>query len=270
MNRQWIINAIIEAAREPVPEIRPIIQIEHAGERQQTAGGIPPGTTTTTNQKVVGYAFANPQGYLYGRIEQSCDDLVKRHNQEEAEEMDKFRTRLEELNDAELQLQVNLWLNHGASQQSAPQTSEYNKQEKERDARLWRTMSARRRETRAGTCFQQMSPGGAEATLTRQERWRPGPIDRLEGEGAPRFHDSHEAKHSLFLWLSQDPDDWGAFIAALTTVLSQGNPAPHLADYFCASPRDVAIAADEALRTSGVYRSNNTIRLVVRTATAAA
>jgi hypothetical protein len=270
MNRQWIINAIIEAAREPVPEIRPIIQIEHAGERQQIAGGIPFGTTTTTNQQVVGYAFANPQGYLYGRIEQSCDDLAKRHNQEEAEEMDKLRTQLEQLNDAELQLQADLWLNHGASQHSTLRRSEYTKQDRERDARLWRIMGARGSETRADICFQKMSPVGAEATLTRQERWRPGPSDRLEGGFAPRFHDSHEAKHSLFLWLSQDPDDWGAFITALTTVLSQGNPAPHLPDYFCATPRDVAIAADEALRASGRYRNNNTIRLVVRTATAAA
>lgn len=274
MNRQEMISAIIRAAREPVPEIRRIIQFEHSDERQQDMGGTPSGTTTGPNKQVVGYAFANPQGLLYGRIEYSRDDLAKRHNQEEDREMDVLRAQLEQLNDDELQSQANLWLSNGASQQSTPPAGEYNRQDRERDARLWRMMGTRRRETRAGANLLKMPPATAEATSTRHEGCPPTPADRLDGGFPPSFHDSHEAKHSLLMWLSERPaQDWAAFIKALTAVLSQIKPAPRLADYLCASPCDVATAADEALRVSGLYgnaQSDSVTRVAIRTAAAAA
>jgi hypothetical protein len=274
MNRQKIITAIIEAAREPVPEIRRIIQFKYPDERQQYPGGIPSGTTTAPGDQVVGYAFANPQGLLYGRIEYTREDLVKRHNEEEDKEMDDLRAQLERLNDAELQSQAGLWLNHGSSQQSTLTASEYNRQDRERDARLWRMMCARRREPIVGAHSLQVLPGAAEATAARHDGCLPASADRLDDELPPRFHDSYEAKHSLLLWLSERPgQDWAAFIKALTSVLSQVKPAPCLAAYLCASPRDVATAADEALRDSGLYRnaqSDNMSRVAIRTAAAAA
>src|SRR5262249_12409777 len=104
---------------------------------------------------------------------------------------------------------------------------------------------------------------------TQHEGRQPAAANGPDAALAPRFHDSHEAKHSLLAWLSEHPEHFlSAFINALTPVLSQNKPLPpRLADYLCASPRDVAIAADTALRTSGLYQvsnGDNTIRAFVR------
>lgn len=274
MNRKDIINAIIEAAREPVPKIVEIIQCERPDTHQPPTQGTTPRTSENTNSKVVGYAFANPQGLLYGQIEHSIEVLVKRHKEQEDEEMRKFRAQLEWLSDAELKLQAILWLNHGASQQPEPSTSDRNKQDRERDIRLWRMMEARGDESGDGSHFPQTPRVGLNTSATGYEGWSSGDPNRPDGELAPYFHVSHDAKHSLLSWLSECPEHvFGAFIMALTAVLSQTNPRPCLADYFCASPRHIATAADEALRSSGLYekaQNNNVIKAPFQFAAAAA
>lgn len=110
MNRQEMIDAIVEAAREPIPAIKRIIESNETTERSKLLRKGARLTTRVPNSRVAGYAFANPQGHIYGRVEYDLETLINRHCKEEDAEMSKLRAQFERLNDGELISQAALWL----------------------------------------------------------------------------------------------------------------------------------------------------------------
>jgi len=113
LKREVTINAILAAARRPLPKIREIRELECTDGKWRSPFGVPHGVGTTGQRRVAGYAFVDKNGITYGKREATREALIERHNKVQDEEMAQFRAQLEQSDDARLQAKAEYWLKRG-------------------------------------------------------------------------------------------------------------------------------------------------------------
>lgn len=115
--RAALIDAILTAARRPVPDVARIIEIGHTDGvwRRVTANSNVP---TTGESRIAGYALRDPvSGCTYGTMQRTADEVRAGWNASQDADTRDFRSKLEEMDDARIESQADYWLG-----QSVPAT----------------------------------------------------------------------------------------------------------------------------------------------------
>lgn len=112
LDRTPLINAILDAAKRPMPEIAESSQLLCTDGEWRNCMGIPHGVQAVKpyQSRVVGYVWRDKNGTTYGTRAASPDELRARHAASEAGKRAEFLTHLEKATDKELQSQASYWL----------------------------------------------------------------------------------------------------------------------------------------------------------------
>ncbi len=110
VERDSLIKQIADAAREPLPQIRPVIEIEGVDGNWYSPFGLPWQFKGTGRRRTVGFAYSDRNGTMYGRREASEQALIDGHHAREERKAAEFRGELAKMTDARLREQAAYWL----------------------------------------------------------------------------------------------------------------------------------------------------------------
>jgi hypothetical protein len=110
MQRNDVIEKILDAMAKPMPEIAGIMQCKGTDGKWYGAGGFPHGVAATQEWKIVGYAWRAPDGTTYGTRAPSQDELIERWNNASRVARDKTCAALQSESNGRLQEQWAFWM----------------------------------------------------------------------------------------------------------------------------------------------------------------
>ena len=112
--RKAKIDAIIDVARKPVPDIVEVKEIKGSDGKWYSPFGVPFGLKLTDEVRSVGFAYQDKNGQRYGTRAVSPDELVARHESRQDQQMADFRKELEGRTDDRLNEAYDYWMEQKA------------------------------------------------------------------------------------------------------------------------------------------------------------
>lgn len=111
-DRQSIINAILDAAARPCPEIVESVQLLCSDGQYRHAMGIPHGVSVVKpyETRIAGYVYRDRNGTTFGVRAKTRQELLDRHDSYEAKNRETFRLELEKMPAKRLEAQADYWL----------------------------------------------------------------------------------------------------------------------------------------------------------------
>jgi hypothetical protein len=107
--RQALIERIVQAARDQLPDIREVYELKGDNGKWYRSGGFPFGVKFNGEKRSIGFAFYDKNGVGQGRLEPTRQELADKFNASQDRSAEDFRRILTDSTDEQLQSQADYW-----------------------------------------------------------------------------------------------------------------------------------------------------------------